>query len=82
MSHEAPANDRIEYAYHFRFPDGGRRSFVVSLDAATLAFRGDRPDSPPDWTGLGFHRCPGCPLDPARNPGCPRRMAPRRPVMI
>lgn len=71
MIDTAPDHDRIEYVYVFRFPDGGTKRFVVSLDGATLALQGGRTGPTPEWTRLEFHRCPGCPLDPARSPGCP-----------
>jgi hypothetical protein len=37
-----------------------------------------RTGQPPEWTALGFHKCPNCTLDPRRHPCCPpaRNLAP------
>lgn len=59
------------FRYEFRFADGTRNEFVIDLDPETLAIRGDVPDALPDWTRLGHHQCPICPLEEASSPRCP-----------
>lgn len=56
--------------YRFDFQDGHSRH-------VTLPFEESRLQLPislrrhPDWTELGYHQCPHCPLDPARTTHCP-----------
>jgi hypothetical protein len=61
----------IRYRYTFDFKDGTALEFTVQLDGETLDFVRPNDDPPPDWTVLGFHQCPNCPLDPATHPHCP-----------
>lgn len=51
--------------YHFQFPDGQRESLRVGSPPA-----GQRDDLP-QWTELGFHQCPNCPLSSASAKRCP-----------
>lgn len=57
-----------DVVYHFRFADGSVQSLATADAAATAD--GD-PDGLPEWTRLGVHQCPNCPLDAARTPHCP-----------
>lgn len=54
-----------ECVYEFRFSDGSEAAFPV--DSV-----GELPATPlPDWTRLGFHQCPNCPLDTTSHSHCP-----------
>lgn len=66
-----PGDRTLRYVYHFTFDDGVERSFVVTLDHATLALRDTPRSAPPPWTRLGYHQCDGCPLREEESPHCP-----------
>jgi hypothetical protein len=68
-----PANPRpdVTYRYTFIFKDGTSLVFTVRLDGETLTFIPESGAETPEWTRLGFHQCPNCPLDPAQHPYCP-----------
>ena len=57
--------------YLFELADGARPELEVRLDPATLLDLSPIPEPLPDWTRLGFHQCPNCPLDPAAHRTCP-----------
>jgi hypothetical protein len=59
----------IEYLY--RFPDGDTREIRLELDEETMALQDVAGGALPDWTGLDFHRCSLCPLEPAQHRTCP-----------
>jgi Domain of unknown function (DUF6901) len=61
----------LRFRYTLTFADGTRQVFDIRIDPATLSLIEEPPASPPDWTALGFHQCPNCPLDPAPHPHCP-----------
>lgn len=61
----------LEIQYIFRFADGRELSFPLRLDATTLDPSVPPTPSPPEWTRLGFHRCPHCPLHEEEHPHCP-----------
>lgn len=65
------------FEYHLTLPEGERCSIAIALDGTTLDCIEPAPAAR-DWTALGCHRCPHCPLDPASNPLCPlaARLAP------
>jgi hypothetical protein len=65
------ARPDITYRYTFTFKDGTSLAFIVTLDGDTLDFIRNDDTPPPEWTELGFHQCPNCPLDPAQHPHCP-----------
>ncbi|MGD8292956.1 MAG: hypothetical protein PVF37_14710 [Desulfobacterales bacterium] len=62
-------NIRIEYC--FRLPDSSSENFRLELNPYSLELTGNIPQSLPDWSKLGFHQCPHCPLDIINNPYCP-----------
>jgi hypothetical protein len=62
---------RITYRYTYTFKDKTSLVFTVTLDGDTLDFVPTYDDEAPEWTRLGFHQCPHCPLDPARHRDCP-----------
>lgn len=64
-------SENLTFRYHLRFPDGKERDFHVGLDYHTLDLQQQEKDAYPDWTKLGFHQCPNCPLDPAVHAHCP-----------
>jgi hypothetical protein len=57
----------------YRFERSGTEPVELEshLDPETLLERLPSPFDPPDWTALGFERCPNCPLDAATTPSCP-----------
>jgi len=61
----------IEIDYQFMFPDKRELHYGIRLDPDTLIQRTASDGSPPSWTHLATHPCPGCPLDPARHRLCP-----------
>ncbi|MBI2083037.1 MAG: hypothetical protein HYT76_05655 [Deltaproteobacteria bacterium] len=61
----------IRFRYLFQFKDGSKKEFVVSLDEETLDLINPQREKPPEWTRLGFHQCPNCPLSEVRSPYCP-----------
>ena len=60
---------RVEYC--FRLPDNSSENFRLELDPHSLELTGNIPQSLPDWSKLGFHQCPHCPLDINNTPDCP-----------
>jgi hypothetical protein len=57
--------------YRFRFPEGSEERIDLELDRQTLELLGNAPAEPPEWTRLGFHQCPNCPLKVEEHPHCP-----------
>ena len=57
--------------YCFRLPDNSSETFRLELNPHSLELTGNIPESLPDWSKLGFHQCPHCPLDINNNPYCP-----------
>ncbi len=52
--------------YHFRFADGATAELASDPGAVC-----DAAASLPDWTALGVHQCPNCPLSADSTPHCP-----------
>src|SRR5687768_8891993 len=67
----SPPRPPVSYRYVFTFPDGTQRSFDVTLDGDALAFQRPAGGALPEWTRLGFHQCPNCPLSTAAVERCP-----------
>ena len=65
----SPETVRIEYEFTLR--NGVRKQFAVSLQKPGLGLVPPGRGALPAWTALTHHRCPNCPLDPARHPHCP-----------
>lgn len=65
------ADDTVEIEYLLTLPNGEEKRHVVQLDRSTKALRPKPVDPLPEWTRLGFHQCPNCPLDPAVHSRCP-----------
>lgn len=61
----------IAIKYCFRLPDDTQEVFYLELDAQSLELVGNVPENPPQWTSLGFHQCPNCPLSSRTHPNCP-----------
>src|ERR1051326_2724840 len=57
--------------YEFRLRDGSLKRFVVHLRKPALDPVALPQSALPDRTRLEHHKCPNCPLDPARHPSCP-----------
>jgi hypothetical protein len=68
----------ITYRYHFSFKGGREEVFDIKLDGVRLEPVEPLPDKLPDWTRLGFNKCPNCTLDPLETFYCPLagRLAP------
>lgn len=65
------AEDDIEIEYQLTLSNGERKRHVVRLERATMALLATAVEPLPEWTRLGFHQCPNCPLDPSSHPRCP-----------
>ena len=63
------ATQTIEYI--FTLPDGSREVFRFELDPNTMELATPQSIRLPGWTDLENHRCPNCPLDPAKHERCP-----------
>lgn len=61
----------LHFQYRFRFADGRQEVVGVDIDKAALTLRADAADALPEWTRLGFHQCPNCPLTEREQPHCP-----------
>jgi hypothetical protein len=61
----------LQYRYQFLFDDGTRRTFLITLDHASLQLLQEPRPGYPAWTELGYKQCPNCPLDVHQHPRCP-----------
>ena len=61
---------RYEFAQAGAEP-GAMKTFTIQIDPATLLNAAPLPEQPPEWTKLGFKKCPNCPLNEADSPHCP-----------
>jgi hypothetical protein len=62
----------FRFKYHFDFPDGGTKDYLIALDPHTLSFlRDDSSREPAEWTRLEFEKCHCCPLTAESHPWCP-----------
>ncbi|MBU1170974.1 MAG: hypothetical protein KKD44_15560 [Proteobacteria bacterium] len=61
----------ITIKYSFTFADKTHEVFHLDIDGQSLELISNPPEIPPDWTRLGFHQCPHCPLDSRAHPHCP-----------
>lgn len=61
----------VTFDYHLQFEDGVARDFHIRLDPVTLALQSPEAASLPEWTALGFCRCPNCTLDASMHSHCP-----------
>lgn len=69
------ADDCMSIEYELTLSNGERKRHVVRLDRVTMGLV-NRPAEPlPEWTRLGFHRCPNCPLNPSQHSRCPAAVA-------
>ena len=65
------SNDRIAINYELTLSNGERKCHVVHLDSVSMTLLPTACEPLPEWTHLGFHQCPNCPLDPSTHPRCP-----------
>lgn len=70
-----PARPTVSYRYHLRSANGGERKYTVTLDQETLELVLPARDAAPEWTRLGFNKCPNCTLDDRQSPACPAALA-------
>lgn len=61
----------LSIRYVFEMSDGHAERFDLRLDPVTLSLVSPKPSPYPDWTRLGFHQCPHCPLEVHLHPYCP-----------
>lgn len=61
----------ISVRYCFASEAGGEKIFDLVIDANDLSLLVDTPESLPEWTDLGFHQCPHCPLKTPEHLSCP-----------
>lgn len=62
----------FRFHYHFMFPNGGGKDYLIALDPNTLSLlRDDMDGEPAEWTRLEFEQCHCCPLTAEMNPHCP-----------
>jgi hypothetical protein len=66
-----PDKRTLGITYKIRFDPQKERSFTVHLDWETLDIIQEPKDPLPEWTELGFHKCPNCPLDESLSQSCP-----------
>ncbi len=57
--------------YIFRFKNGERKEYLLRFNESDLALIPNNDNVPPSWAELSFHKCNGCPLDPAAHQYCP-----------
>ena len=63
------ADKTIQYC--FTMADNSQEIFNLRFDPHSLALLNPVDQPWPDWTALGFHQCPNCPLHPEEQPHCP-----------
>lgn len=63
--------DTIDIKYIFIFSDSRREDIELKLDPHTLDVVNRSLESPPEWVGIDYCRCPHCPCDPLATPYCP-----------
>ena len=63
--------ETLQSVYRFSTAEGVVESFVVSIDAATLALRYPARSQLPAWTELGHHQCAQCPFANSATLHCP-----------
>ncbi len=63
--------DTINISYKFELGAHGEEQFELQLDAHTLQLIQPPEQELPAWTGLAFHQCPHCPLNPEKHLACP-----------
>ncbi len=62
----------FRFKYHFEFPDGGTKDYLIALDPRSLSFlREESGREPAEWTRLEFEQCHCCPLTAESHPWCP-----------
>ena len=68
MNNQSPT---ISIQYRFRFKGGKEEIYLLNLDTVHMLVMDSPSAQPPDWTALGFHQCPNCPLAVQNAPHCP-----------
>jgi len=63
--------ENIAIEYRFLLSDGSDERICLQIDPQKLELVGNRPDTLPSWTMLGYHQCPNCPLESHITPICP-----------
>lgn len=64
-------SNEINFKYRFVFDSGREKEFDIKLNGRTLNLISEVKEPYPEWTKLGFCKCPNCPLDEGRHRHCP-----------
>ncbi|MCP4215706.1 MAG: hypothetical protein GY765_13715 [bacterium] len=64
-------NHPYDVLYEFKFKDGKRKCFKVTIDPKTMTNSATDPEVKPAWTRLEYQQCEHCPLDNSTVPYCP-----------
>ncbi len=59
----------LEYSFSLR--NGVQKTFTIRLKSPSMELEPSAAPPFPEWTRLGFHQCPGCPLKADVHPHCP-----------
>ena len=65
----AQAAEEVTYVFHLA--NGRVERITMAFDPDTYLYRTDESAPVEQWTALGFHQCPHCPLSPENHPHCP-----------
>jgi hypothetical protein len=61
----------ITFDYKFVLGDGKEKHFNVTLEGHSLNLILPVEEQYPDWTKLGFFKCPNCPIEDGEDSRCP-----------
>ncbi len=61
----------MEISYRLRDSAGETRVFTLTLHPTSLDLVATPAEPLPQWTALGFHQCPNCPLNRQTHSHCP-----------
>ena len=65
------AEQIVTLEYSFSLKNGDQRTFAIRLRIPSMELQPSAAPPFPQWTRLGFHQCPGCPLKADVHPHCP-----------
>jgi hypothetical protein len=62
----------FQFHYQFQFVNGHIKDYRIALDPDTLSLiPTDSVSAPPEWVGLTYKQCRGCPLEANSHSHCP-----------
>ena len=65
------AQQIVTLEYSFSLQKGVQKTFTIRLKSPSMELEPSAAPPFPQWTRLGFHQCPGCPLKADVHPHCP-----------